>query len=58
MHAAVYVGVDRGVVAAFRLDHPTGLLACGGVVEIDERLAVYQFLQDRELCTDLLDIEG
>jgi hypothetical protein len=56
MHATVHVGVDRGVVRALGLDHTARLLAGRGVVEVHQRLAMHQLLQDRELRTDLLHI--
>src|SRR5262245_55035140 len=52
----MHVRVDRRVVRAFGFDHAPRLLTGRGIVEIHERLAVHQFLQDRELRTDLLDI--
>ena len=57
MHTAVHVGVDRGVVGALGLDHAARLLAGRGVVEVHQWLAVHQLLQDRELRTQLFDVE-
>ena len=56
VHTTMHVGIDRGVVTAFGLDHAARLLAGGRVVEVHQWLAVHQLLQDRELRTDLLYI--
>jgi hypothetical protein len=58
MHAAMHVGIDRRVVSAFGLDDTARLLARCGVVEVHQRLAMHQLLQDRELRTDLVDVKG
>lgn len=57
MDAPVYVGV-QGVIPLFdSLDHAAGLLGGGAVVQVDERLAVYLFLQDREIVPDRIYIK-
>ncbi len=40
-----------------RVDHGLGLLHAGRVVEIDQRLAMNLSREDRELGTDVLDVE-
>ena len=57
VYAPVHVGVDRGVVGALGLDHAARLLAGRSVVEVHQRLAVHQLLQDGELCAELLHVE-
>ncbi|MCY1203121.1 hypothetical protein D9M72_146200 [compost metagenome] len=49
MHAAVDIGVERGIVMRFGIDHALRLLGGGGVVQIDQRLAVDGLAQDREI---------
>ena len=51
---AVDVGVAPLVVAVHRLDHGAGLLARCARVEVDERMAVDDPLQDREIRARLL----
>ena len=58
MHAAMDIGVVFGVAAHHRVDDGLRLLCRGGVVEIDERLAVYFLTQDREVAPDFLDVES
>ena len=49
MHAAMNVGVVVLVVARDRVDHRLRLLRRGGVVEVDQRLAVNLLLENREI---------
>ena len=58
VHAAMDVGVVLGVAAHHRVDDGLRLLRRGGVVEIDERLAVDLLVQDGEVLPDSLDVEG
>ena len=57
VHAAVHVGIGGGVEVNKRVDHLTGFLGGGGVVEIDQRPTIDQPLQDREIGADALDID-
>ena len=52
VHAAMDVGVFGFVVADDAVDHGAGLLRGGGVVEIDQRLAVRGGVEDREIGAD------
>ena len=54
MHIGVFVLVDMGDA----LDHLPRLLRRGGVVEIDEILAIGLFGEDRKVAADRLDIIG
>ena len=49
VHAAVDVGVVGGVETRDGVDHRARLLRRGGVVEVDERLAVHLLGEDREV---------
>src|SRR5690242_4671283 len=57
VHAAMNVGIVALVIVANRIDHGAGLLRSGSVVQIDERLAVDQLMQDREFLADVLNVE-
>ena len=46
---------SRRVKEPFRLDHRLGLLAGGGIVKIDERLAVDGRRQERKVFADFFD---
>ena len=48
----------HGVVVVDRVQDLTGLLRCGGRVEVGKGLSVSLRLEDREVLTDLLDVEG
>ena len=58
MHAAVNIGVERGVVMRLAVDHAVRLLTGGRVVEIDQRLAMHMLVQDGEILAQPLHIEG
>src|SRR5262249_19751806 len=53
----VDVGVVQLIVAAGRVDYRLRLLRGGGVVEVDQRLAVGLAVEDREVVADLLQVE-
>src|SRR5438094_144244 len=57
VNAAVDVGVVGLVVAAQRLQDGARLLRGGGVVQVDQGLAVDLLLQDREVCADAVHVE-
>ena len=52
------VGVARLHGVHHGVDHRARLLGRGGIVEIDERLAIDLLRQDRELRPDGLDVVG
>ena len=58
MHAPVDVGVVALVDRGLGLDHRARLLRRGGVVEVDERLAVDGLAQDREIPAHPLHVQG
>ena len=58
VHAAVDIGVFVGVVVDQRVDDRLGFLAGGGVVQIDQRLAVDGLLQDGKVRPDAGRVEG
>ena len=49
MDAAMDIGIVVFVVMAERVNHRARFLRCGGVVEIDQRLAVDFLIEDREV---------
>ena len=55
--AAMDVGVAADVVVHQRVEHGLRLLRRGGVVEIDQRLAVHLLVQDREIRAEARDVE-
>ena len=57
MHAAMNIGVVRLVVARDCVDHRSRLLRCGGVVEINERLAVNFPLEDWKIGANSLYVD-
>src|SRR6516162_4370315 len=52
MYAAMDVGTVLQVEPPFRLDYRQRFLGGGGIVEIDERLAVNHLSEDREVLTE------
>ena len=52
------IGCSHGIVGVDGLDHRPRLGCRGGTVQIDQRLAVYGSLQNRELGTDGINIEN
>ena len=58
VHAAMDVRVVVRVVVDERVDDRLRLLAGGGVVEINQRLAVNLFPENREIFPDPLHIES
>ncbi len=58
MQAAMHVGVFRGVGLLDAVEHRPRLLRRGGVVEIDERLAVDRHGEDREVLAHFRDVEA
>ena len=58
VQAAMHVGVFVLVDMRHALDHLTRFLRGGGVVEVDEFLAVRLFRQDREVGAQLFDVVG
>jgi hypothetical protein len=48
------IGVIVPVKVTNAIDNCIGLLATGGVVEINQRLIADFFLQDWEVCTDFI----
>ena len=58
MQAAMHVGVLRRVGLLQAIEHGARLLRRGGVVEIDERLAVDLHRQDRKIRADAVDVIG
>src|SRR5262249_49645826 len=57
VNSPMHVGVVRAVVGAQRIDHRLRLLGRGGVVEIDERMAVDVLVQGRKVLADALDLD-
>jgi hypothetical protein len=57
MDAAVDIGVLFGVEPGDGIDDDLGLLAGGGVVEIDKGLAAYALAEDREILSDPGDVQ-
>src|SRR5581483_4406697 len=51
------VGVFKLVITGERVDDRAGLLRGGGVVEVDQRLAVGFGLEDWEVAADAIDIQ-
>jgi hypothetical protein len=58
MQSAMHIGVFGGVGAGEPLQHRVRLLRRGGVVEIDERLAVHLHGEDGKILANALDIVG
>ncbi len=58
MHAAVDVGAIHFVELDDGVDDGARLLRGGGVIEINERLAVDGLLEDGEILADLLNVES
>ncbi len=58
MHGAMDIGVGSFVIPGDGVDHRARLLRGGGVIEIDERLAVNLLLEDRKIGADALDVES
>ena len=58
MQAAVHIGVFGGVGMLEAVEHRLRLLRRGGVVEIDERLAVNRHGEDRKILADAADVIG
>jgi hypothetical protein len=58
MHAAMNVGAIDGVELDDGVDDGLRLLRGGGVVEIDQGLAVDSLLEDREVFAEFGDVEG
>ena len=58
MQAAVHVGVLLGIGLVEAVEHGLRLLRRGGVVEIDQRLAVDLHRQRGEVRADAVDVEG
>src|SRR5579864_6093254 len=52
------VGILGFVKSLLSLNHNGRLLAGRGIIKIDQRLAVYLLLQDREILAGAPDIEG
>ena len=57
INAAMNVGVFGLVEADDAVDHGARLLGGGGVVEVDQRLAVHLVVQDREIVVNFADVE-
>jgi hypothetical protein len=55
--ASVNIGIFFRVVALYRIDHYLGLLARGGIVEVDQWLPMHLSPQDGEVFTNMADIE-
>ena len=58
VHTAVDVGVAVRVVAGEGVQHRARFLGRGGAVEIDQRPAAHQAVQNRKVVPDPLDVEG
>ena len=58
MQPAMHVRVFSGVGVAQPVEHRLGLLRRGGVVEINERLAINLHGEDRKIRADALDVIG
>jgi len=58
VHAAVNISAIDFVEAAYGIDHREGLLRGGGAIQVDERLAVYLLLENREILPDLFHVES
>ena len=56
VHAAVHVGIDGVVFVGNGIDHATGLLRGGSVIQIDERAAIDRAAQDGKVFPDFLYI--
>ena len=56
VHAAMNIGVLRLVVIHDGIDHGLGLLGSGGVVQVNERLAVNLCRQNREILAQAVDV--
>ena len=58
MQTAMHIGVLGGVGLLDAVEHGARLLRRGGIVEIDERLAVNLHRQDRKIRPDAIDVIG
>ena len=56
MQAAMHVRVVKTIDVVHHLDHSAWLLRRGGVIEVDERLAIDLPVKDREIRADALHI--
>ena len=56
MDAPVDVGVVRAVILHQRVDNHLGFLTGGGVIEVDQRLAVDGLMEDWEISAHLLNV--
>ncbi len=54
VHASVHVGIVAFVVVVHRIEHHRGLLRGGGVVEVDQVLAIHLLVQNREVLAQCL----
>src|SRR4030095_6536498 len=57
MQTAMHIGVVVLVVTAKCIEHPSRFLRGRSVVEVDQRLAVRLFMEDRKILTDSLPID-
>ena len=58
MDAAVDVGIAAGVVIRDCVDDDLRLLACCGAVQVDQRVAIYLNIQNREFLTYCVYVES
>ena len=56
MDTTVHIGIGVDILVAHGVEHTQRLLRSGGIVKIDERLAVDLTAQDREIGPDVLNI--
>lgn len=55
MHASVDIGIDIIIFIDHRLNHLFGLLGCGTIVEINERMVIDLSTEDGKIFTDILE---
>src|SRR5690606_37475416 len=58
MNAAVYVGIESGVVGDEGIDDPFRLLVGRGVVEVNQVAPVYLLVENGKFLSYLLNLEG
>ena len=57
VHAAMNIRIELAIIFVERVDHHFRFLRCGGAIEIDERLAVNELLQNRKVFTNGGDVQ-
>ena len=51
------IGVVFPIEAADGVDDRLWLLACGGAIQVNQRLAMHLLVEGREICPDLVGVE-